>query len=148
MSNLLKNTSVIENGHRVIDYNDFIFDKIEAIKKQAMDGGVDAGFVSGLNAATVESLIGDDDAQAGVDGDTLSAEEPVGDENDTKTLEDANTEARRIIEEAESTAAQIREAAKAEAEQIKADAKNAGYEDGMKQGMADGTEHCEAEYAS
>lgn len=148
MSNLLKNTSVIENGHRVIDYNDFIFDKIEAIKKQAIDGGVDAGFVSGLNAATVESLIGDDDVQAGVDGDTLSAEEPVGDENDTKTLEDADTEARRIIEEAESTAAQIREAAKAEAEQIKADAKNAGYEDGMKQGMADGTEHCEAEYAS
>ena len=111
MSNLLKRSSVINKDERVIDYNDLIKKKIQAImesKHNEMDAD---GFINGLHADVVEELISDDDT-----ADALTDDAAMGEQQAAASLENANAEAERIIEEA-----------RLQAEQIIADAnKNAG----------------------
>ena len=60
MSNLLKRVYTVNKDERVIDYNDLIKKKLEAIM-ESKHAAVDTdGFVSGLNADVVEELISDD----------------------------------------------------------------------------------------
>ena len=94
MSNLLKRVYTVNKDERVIDYNDLIKKKLEAIM-ESKHAAVDTdGFVSGLNADVVEELISDDSSEeliqdSGADSDQSAA-----------ALENANAEAARIIEDA------------------------------------------------
>ena len=64
MSNLLKRVYTVNKDERVIDYNDLIKKKLEAIM-ESKHAAVDAdGFVNGLNADVVEELISDDSSEA------------------------------------------------------------------------------------
>ena len=92
MSNLLKRVYTVNKDERVIDYNDLIKKKLEAIM-ESKHAAVDTdGFVSGLNADVVEELISDDSSEeliqdSGADSDQSAA-----------ALENANAEAARIID--------------------------------------------------
>ena len=64
MSNLLKKGSTITKSERVIDYNEKIKEKLQAVidaESAAGDQSSD-GFVNGLTADVVERLTQDDDA--------------------------------------------------------------------------------------
>lgn len=101
MSNLLKRVYTVNKDERVIDYNDLIKKKLEAIM-ESKHAAVDTdGFVSGLNADVVEELISNDSSEeliqdSGADSDQSAA-----------ALENANAEAARIIEDARLQAEQI-----------------------------------------
>ena len=102
MSNLLKRSSVINKDERVIDYNDLIKKKIQAImesKHNEMDAD---GFINGLHADVVDELISDDDT-----ADALTEDAAMGEQQAAASLENTNAEAERIIEEARLQAEQI-----------------------------------------
>lgn len=125
MSNLLKRSSVINKDERVIDYNDLIKKKIQAImesKHNEMDAD---GFINGLHADVVEELISDDDT-----ADTLTDDAAMGEQQAAASLENANAEAERIIEEARLQAEQIIADANKNADAAFEEAKQNGYYEG------------------
>ena len=125
MSNLLKRSSVINKDERVIDYNDLIKKKIQAImesKHNEMDAD---GFINGLHADVVEELISDDDT-----ADALTEDAAVGEQQAAVSLENANAEAERIIEEARLQAEQIIADANKNADAAFEEAKQNGYYEG------------------
>lgn len=132
MSNLLKRSSVINKDERVIDYNDLIKKKIQAImesKHNEMDAD---GFINGLHADVVEELISDDDT-----ADALTEDAAMGEQQAAASLENTNAEAERIIEEA-----------RLQAEQIIADANknaDAAFEEAKKNGYYEGNEKAQEE---
>lgn len=125
MSNLLKRSSVINKDERVIDYNDLIKKKIQAImesKHNEMDAD---GFINGLHADVVEELISDDDT-----ADALTEDTAMGEQQAAASLENANAEAERIIEEARLQAEQIIADANKNADAAFEEAKQNGYYEG------------------
>lgn len=125
MSNLLKRSSVINKDERVIDYNDLIKKKIQAImesKHNEMDAD---GFINGLHADVVEELISDDDTE-----DALTDDAAMGEQQAAASLENANAEAERIIEEARLQAEQIIADANKNADAAFEEAKQNGYYEG------------------
>lgn len=125
MSNLLKRSSVINKDERVIDYNDLIKKKIQAImesKHNEMDAD---GFINGLHADVVEELISDDDT-----ADALTNDAAMGEQQAAASLENANAEAERIIEEARLQAEQIIADANKNADAAFEEAKQNGYYEG------------------
>lgn len=132
MSNLLKRSSVINKDERVIDYNDLIKKKIQAImesKHNEMDAD---GFINGLHADVVEELISDDGT-----ADALTEDAAMGEQQAAASLENTNAEAERIIEEA-----------RLQAEQIIADANknaDAAFEEAKKNGYYEGNEKAQEE---
>ena len=125
MSNLLKRSSVINKDERVIDYNDLIKNKIQAImesKHNEMDAD---GFINGLHADVVEELISDDDT-----ADALTDDAAMGEQQAAASLENANAEAERIIEEARLQAEQIIADANKNADAAFEEAKQNGYYEG------------------
>lgn len=125
MSNLLKRSSVINKDERVIDYNDLIKKKIQAImesKHNEMDAD---GFINGLHADVVEELISDDDT-----ADALTDDAAMGEQQAAASLENANAEAERIIEEARLQAEQIIADANKNADVAFEEAKQNGYYEG------------------
>ena len=125
MSNLLKRSSVINKDERVIDYNDLIKKKIQAImesKHNEMDAD---GFINGLHADVVEELISDDDT-----ADALTDDAAMGEQQAAASLENANAEAERIIEEARLQAEQIIADANKNADAAFEEAKQNGYYEG------------------
>ena len=125
MSNLLKRSSVINKDERVIDYNDLIKKKIQAImesKHNEMDAD---GFINGLHADVVEELISDDDT-----ADALTDDAAMGEQQAAASLEIANAEAERIIEEARLQAEQIIADANKNADAAFEEAKQNGYYEG------------------
>lgn len=125
MSNLLKRSSVINKDERVIDYNDLIKKKIQAImesKHNEMDAD---GFINGLHADVVEELISDDDT-----ADALTEDAAMGEQQDAASLENTNAEAERIIEEARLQAEQIIADANKNADAVFEEAKQNGYYEG------------------
>ena len=116
MSNLLKRVYTVNKDERVIDYNDLIKKKLEAIM-ESKHAAVDTdGFVSGLNADVVEELISDD-----------SSEELIQD----------NAEAARIIEDARLQAEQIVSEANRNADTAFEEAKQNGYYEGCSKADAE-----------
>lgn len=111
----------MNKDERVIDYNDLIKKKLEAIM-ESKHAAVDTdGFVSGLNADVVEELISDDSSEeliqdSGADSDQSAA-----------ALENANAEAARIIEDARLQAEQIVSEANRNADTAFEEAKQNGY---------------------
>lgn len=125
MSNLLKRSSVINKDERVIDYNDLIKKKIQAImesKHNEMDAD---GFINGLHADVVEELISDDDT-----ADALTEDAAMGEQQAAASLENTNAEAERIIEEARLQAEQIIADANKNADAVFEEAKQNGYYEG------------------
>lgn len=125
MSNLLKRSSVINKDERVIDYNDIIKKKIQAImesKHNEMDAD---GFINGLHADVVEELISDDGT-----ADALTDDAAMGEQQAAASLENANAEAERIIEEARLQAEQIIADANKNADAAFEEAKQNGYYEG------------------
>ena len=125
MSNLLKRSSVINKDERVIDYNDLIKKKIQAImesKHNEMDAD---GFINGLHADVVEELISDDDT-----ADALTEDAAMGEQQAAASLENTNAEAERIIEEARLQAEQIIADANKNADAAFEEAKQNGYYEG------------------
>lgn len=125
MSNLLKRSSVINKDERVIDYNELIKKKIQAImesKHNEMDAD---GFINGLHADVVEELISDDDT-----ADALTDDAAMGEQQAAASLENANAEAERIIEEARLQAEQIIADANKNADAAFEEAKQNGYYEG------------------
>ena len=131
MSNLLKRVYTVNKDERVIDYNDLIKKKLEAIM-ESKHAAVDTdGFVSGLNADVVEELISDD-----------SSEEPIqdigdGSDQSAAALENANAEAARIIEDARLQAEQIVSEANRNADIAFEEAKQNGYYEGCSKADAE-----------
>ena len=124
MSNLLKFNSVVirDQDKLVIDSNRMVDEIIEQRKKllTETDNTPEAdsdGFVCGLDAATVEQLV--------------SEEEPE------EVHHELDIEAIRLQEE------EILQAAYAEAENIKNDARMSGYENGLNEGRAAATKELE-----
>lgn len=118
MSNLYKGTRIINTSSsaRVIDYNEKVMERLEAIKEQMMNANVDTeGFVSGLQAPVVEVLVEDENEQ----DEALDMTEEVAREKVSELIHSAKTEADNIINTAQIKAAEIREQAKKE-----------GYEEG------------------
>ncbi len=125
MSNLLKRSSVINKDERVIDYNDLIKKKIQAImesKHNEMDAD---GFINGLHADVVDELISDDDT-----ADALTEDAAMGEQQAAASLENTNAEAERIIEEARLQAEQIIADANKNADAAFEEAKQNGYYEG------------------
>lgn len=125
MSNLLKRSSVINKDERVIDYNDLIKKKIQAIMESKHNGMDADGFINGLHADVVEELISDDDTE-----DALTDDAAMGEQQAAASLENANAEAERIIEEARLQAEQIIADANKNADAAFEEAKQNGYYEG------------------
>ncbi len=127
MSSLLKSSYWLprepqEPETRVIDTNDLVAAKIEAIlaaEKEINREADEDGFVSGLEAETVEMLL----------------EEPV------KTPEELAQEAELLLEEARQEADELLASAQAKAENVR----NMAYEQGQKAGYEDGYRKAMAE---
>ena len=125
MSNLLKRSSVINKDERVIDYNDLIKKKIQAIMESNHNEMDADGFINGLHADVVEELISDDDT-----ADALTEDAAMGEQQAAASLENTNAEAERIIEEARLQAEQIIADANKNADAVFEEAKQNGYYEG------------------
>lgn len=130
LSNLLKSHNIVSSEKRVIDYNELISSKIEKIKAEAEKGEVEAdGFVSGLNAAVVESLIDTDEETAS----TMAPDTP-----ETVDIEAIQEQAEEILSQAKEEAQSILEEANKQAEDIKESAYKASFAQGMDEGIERG----------
>lgn len=122
MSNLLKVGTTISKSERVIDYNDIIRDRVEAIR-EANSRKMDAdGFISGLNVDVVEQLEGMEGADAEMAVSSTEAE---------LNLEQVHEQAQEILEQAKMEADNILKQAEAQAGQIRENARKEGYNTGM-----------------
>lgn len=137
MSNLLKRGTTVSKTERIIDYNDKIKDKLFSLMSQRNNGSVDPdGFVNGLKADIVESLITDEEADAdsltGSDG-TDSAVDAAQDASEftAAALEEANQEVDQILNDANQQADLIIKEANAKAEEIMQTAKEQGMQQGL-----------------
>lgn len=119
MSNLLKKGSTISKSERVIDYNDLIRAKLQTIlESEDCESAAPDGFVNGLNAEVVETLITDDGTE---------------DENAERAAFELQEQAEQIIEDARTQAQQIVEEANLQVENSFSQAKVQGYEEGQQQ---------------
>ncbi len=135
-SNLYKwgGTSNAQSDVRVIDTDALIAKRIEALGIQ-IESPENQGFVSGIQAETIEvsELLGDEDEEAAL-GNVIKAAENC---DFQQALEEANSEAKRIIDEAQAQAEQIlaqaRQQIAEEREATLREAKENGYREGMEQ---------------
>ncbi len=152
MSNLYKGFNMKQTDERVIDYNEVISNKIASFKSKLAKEKLEAdGFVSGLDADTVEVLIseGQDDIAATLVGDNDSLAEAGFEVNGPGAgvgEDDLRELAGNIISDANEKARQIVEDAMREAEEIKATAFSQGIEQGRTQGYDEGIARAGAEY--
>ena len=103
MSNLLKKGSTITKSERVIDYNEKIKEKLQAVidaESAAGDQSSD-GFVNGLTADVVERLTQDDDANEETSATQEELENHINElrEEAESIIADANEQAQKIIDE-------------------------------------------------
>lgn len=136
LSNLLKRSSIVNKDERVIDYNQKIREKVEALRNSspAASGADNAsvsagGFVEGLNMPMVEQ-------NADVKGsipDSLAADGEAEQNIAAVDLEDIKKQADEMISEARLQAQQLIDGANDEAQQIREQARDEGYNSGMLQ---------------
>ena len=144
-SNLLKRgfTQLVEEDARVINTNDLVAKRIRELSVK-MQQGEGTGFVSGLTADKVDSLVADTEAEGGpqTSGNVIKAGEDL-----QKLKEDAETEARRILEDAKAQAESILQEAKEQAEAWKADVLVQARQQGQQEAKAE-ADRAEAQRAS
>lgn len=142
MSNLYKSAYVVqkESESRVIDSNEIIAQKIqqltEMMESQMLQdeyGDSYDGFVEGLDAQQVESLLGDSGA----------SEEEIASINEQinvarQELEQVRAQADALISEAEAKANGIISSAEKEAVVLSDEARQKGYDEGYNAGYSDG----------
>lgn len=146
MSNLYKSAYVVqkETKNRVIDSNEMVAQKIqkltEIMEAQMNQSDEDYdGFIEGLNAEQVESLLEDPDAvmEAPPEPQMSSAEEQVQSARDE--LEQLRMQADAVVEDAKASAKDIMAKAEADAaaafEEAKANGHNEGYNEGYREGI-------------
>ena len=142
MSNLYKSAYVVqkESSNRVIDSNEMVAQKIqkltemmEARTEQVYDEEYD-GFIEGLDAEQVESLLEDPD----------SAEENAGPSIDEQIqsakdeLEQLRLQADAVIEDAKKTAKDIMAQAEKDAARVLDEARQNGHDEGYNEGYSEG----------
>lgn len=133
LSNLLKANRIKEEEVRIIDYNDVITEKLEAIRRQLLresgllDDEEEGGFMAGLAAPTVEL-------------------EPQPDPEEE--LEKARAEAAEILENARTQAGLIVSQAQTEAAELREREREAGWQEGSQAGYAEGSSQAHAELES
>ena len=144
-SNLLKRgfTKLVEEDARVINTNDLVAKRIRELYVK-MQQGEGTGFVSGLTADKVDSLVADTEAEGNpqTSGNVIKAGEDL-----QKLKEDAETEARRILEDAKAQAESILQEAKEQAETRKADVLEQARQQGQQEAKAE-ADRAEARRAS
>ena len=144
-SNLLKRgfTKLVEEDARVINTNDLVAKRIRELSVK-MQQGEGTGFVSGLTADKVDSLVADTEAEGDpqTSGNVIKAGEDL-----QKLKEDAETEARRILEDAKAQAESILQEAKEQAEAWKADVLVQARQQGQQEAKAE-ADRAEAQRAS
>lgn len=146
MSNLLKGFYTKQTDERVIDYNEVISNKIDSFRNKLNSQKVEAdGFVGGLNAAVVESLISEDGEQE-AESNILPVPEEPKEEESSVSAEDLKLLAEDVLSDANARADEILENARQEAEKIKKDAYDAAFAEGDKKGYEHGCAKAEAEY--
>lgn len=124
MSNLLKRGTTISKNERVIDYNQLIREKMQAIQDSKILKASPDGFVSGINATVVEQL---DSEQDNLSEDAVEEYQT----DPSVIIEEANEQAQQIISQANAEANNVLEEANQEAQRIEEEARNRGYEEGM-----------------
>ena len=144
-SNLLKRgfTKLVEEDTRVINTNDLVAKRIRELSVK-MQQGEGTGFVSGLTADKVDSLVADTEAEGDpqTSGNVIKAGEDL-----QKLKEDAEAEARRILEDAKAQAESILKEAKEQAEARKADVLEQARQQGRQEAKAE-ADRAEAQRAS
>ena len=144
-SNLLKRgfTKLVEEDTRVINTNDLVAKRIRELSVK-MQQGEGTGFVSGLTADKVDSLVADTEAEGDpqTSGNVIKAGEDL-----QKLKEDAEAEARRILEDAKAQAESILQEAKEQAEARKADVLEQARQQGRQEAKAE-ADRAEAQRAS
>lgn len=147
-SNLLKGSYIKDNGQRIIDFNDIISNKLEVLKKQAEEGNVNSGFVSGLSATVVESLISEADEE-NISNNAVDAIATdisgMNEKNENAELADS------IIAQAQEKADEIIANAQKQADSLMKTAERQGYDkgyyDGHSKGYAEGCNKAAGEYS-
>lgn len=147
MSNLYKSAYVVQNEseRRVIDSNEMVAKKIQMLTEimeaqiENSDENLDYdGFVEGLNAQQVETLLEDpqeDAAPPSLDNQIESAKEK---------LEQLRLQADAVIEDAKANARELMDKAGKDADKIRDDARQAGYNEGYEKGYGEGLEKAKA----
>lgn len=147
MSNLYKSAYVVQNESesRVIDSNEMVAKKIQMLTEimeaqmENSDENLDYdGFVEGLNAQQVETLLEDpqeDAAPPSLDNQIESAKEE---------LEQLRLQADAVIEDAKANARELMDKAGKDADKIRDDARQAGYNEGYEKGYGEGLEKAKA----
>ncbi|MGN0318967.1 MAG: FliH/SctL family protein [Lachnospira sp.] len=134
MSNLLKRGTTISKNERVIDYNELIREKMQAVTEIHLKKADPDGFISGINATVVEELSsGEDDNIDGIAQDMTG----MTSETAAKLLEEANEQASEIINQANAEANKVLEEANEESARISEDARNRGYEEGLRNAQSE-----------
>ena len=147
-SNLLKKgfTKLSEDDARVIDTNELVAKRIRELSAK-MQKESNTGFVSGLAADKVETLVTDPEEEKtdfAPSGNVIKAGEDL-----QKLKEDAEAEAQKIVEDARAQAESILQDARSQAEAERTDIQEAARRQGQQeaQAEADRTEAVrEAEY--
>lgn len=131
MSNLLKKGSTISRDERVIDYNERIKEKIQAVMEANAAAGQAAGdgFINGLTADVVERLTSDED-----DADNEAA---VTEEQINNLLQEKRAEAQKLLDDANAQAQRIIEQAQEQIKNANIEAVRSGYDEGKSKAAAE-----------
>lgn len=142
MSNLYKSAYVVqkESESRIIDSNEIVAQKIQQLTEMMesqflQDGYADSydGFVEGLDAMQVESLLGDPDA-AEAEVNSINEQIAVAREE----LERIRGQADAIVADAKAQAQDIISAAEKDAVVLADEARQSGHEEGYNAGYNEG----------
>ena len=131
MSNLLKKGSTISRDERVIDYNERIKEKIQAVMEANAAAGQAAGdgFINGLTADVVERLTSDEDA---ADNEAAVTEEQIN-----NLLQEKRAEAQKLLDDANAQAQRIIEQAQEQIKNANIEAVRSGYDEGKSKAAAE-----------
>lgn len=131
MSNLLKKGSTISRDERVIDYNERIKEKLQAVMEANAAAGQAAGdgFINGLTADVVERLTSDEDA---ADNEAAVTEEQIN-----NLLQEKRAEAQKLLDDANAQAQRIIEQAQEQIKNANIEAVRSGYDEGKSKAAAE-----------
>lgn len=131
MSNLLKKGSTISRDERVIDYNELIKEKLQAIMEaNAADGrAAGDGFINGLTADVVERLTTDEE--------DAGQETAVTEEQINIQIQEMKEEAQKLLDNANEQAQQIIEQAQEQIKHLEEEARQRGYKEGQSKALAE-----------
>lgn len=131
MSNLLKKGSTISRDERVIDYNERIKQKLQAIMEAnaAAGGAAGDGFINGLTAEVVERLTSDEE--------DAGQETAVTEEQINGQIQEMKDEAQKLLDNANEQAQQIIEQAQEQIKHLEEEARQRGYKEGQSEASAE-----------